>query len=70
MFFNIKKNIFYRFFEILRIENTNCNRYLLIEIKRDSTKILTTILDIKLQVIVSTLQILANNINLNLKLFY
>jgi hypothetical protein len=38
--------------------------------KKDFTKILTRVLDVKLQVIISTLQILVNNFNFNSKLFY
>ena len=68
IFFDVKKNMFYRFFEALRIENTDCKYCSPVKIEKDSTKTPITVLNVKLQAIRSTLQTLADSVALDSEL--
>ena len=68
IFFDVKKNMFYRFFEVLRIKNTDRKYCSPVKIERDSTKTPIAVLDVKLQAIRPALQTLADGVALDSKL--
>jgi len=68
IFFDVKKNMFYRFFEALRIENTDRKYCSPVKTEKDSTKTSITVLNVELQAIRPALQTLADGAALDSEL--
>jgi len=66
--FDVKKDMFYRFFGALRAEDTDRDRCSPMEIERDSTKTPTAVLDVESQAMVPALQTLAGGADLDSEL--